>query len=108
MPAQIVSRACAGCSTIRWGRAPPGRAGAPAQVCGRREGLSSPITELLKQRTLEQIAKPGVIYPSKGEIETELGRNANYLAGIADLFKKYGIKGWEEPYERAEGAVGRL
>jgi uncharacterized protein (DUF885 family) len=57
-----------------------------------------PLTELLKQRELEQIAKPGVIYPSKGELETELGRNPNYVTGIADLFKKYGLTGWEGPY----------
>ena len=43
-----------------------------------------PFTELLKQRELEQIAKPGVIYPSKDEVQTELGRNSNYVDGIAD------------------------
>lgn len=57
-----------------------------------------PYADLLKERALTQIDKPGVIYPSKGEVETELGRNANYISGIADLFKKYGIKGWEQPY----------
>lgn len=60
---------------------------------------TKPYTELLKERTLAQIAKPGVIYPAKAEMETELGRNPNYVSGIADLFKKYGIKGWEQPYE---------
>jgi len=57
-----------------------------------------PLTELLKQRVLEQMAKPDVIYPSKIAIETELGRNANYLSGIADLFKKYQLIGWESAY----------
>lgn len=57
-----------------------------------------PFTELLKQREMEQIAKPGVIYPSKGELETELGRNSNYVEGIADLFKKYHLVGWEPAY----------
>lgn len=57
-----------------------------------------PFTELLKERTLEQMAKPGVFYPSKGQLETELGRDSNYVSGIADLFKKYDIKGWEKPY----------
>ena len=59
-----------------------------------------PITEVLKQRDLEQIAKPGIIYPSKDEVETELGRNSNYVEGIGKLFHKYGLKGWEEPYEK--------
>jgi len=59
-----------------------------------------PITEVLRQRELEQIAKPGIIYPSKDEVETELGRNSNYVEGIGKLFHKYGLKGWEEPYAK--------
>jgi uncharacterized protein (DUF885 family) len=59
-----------------------------------------PLTELLKQRELEQIAKPGVVYPSKGEIETELGRNSNYVEGIGALFTKYDLKGWEGSYAK--------
>ncbi|HEV8019358.1 MAG TPA: DUF885 domain-containing protein [Steroidobacteraceae bacterium] len=57
-----------------------------------------PLTEVLKQRDLEQMAKPGVIYPSKGQLETELGRNPNYVDGIAALFRKYGLRGWEAAY----------
>jgi hypothetical protein len=57
-----------------------------------------PFTELLKQRESEQMAKPGVIYPSKDELETELGRNSNYVDGIADLFNKYQLNGWEPAY----------
>jgi uncharacterized protein (DUF885 family) len=64
-----------------------------------------PFTKLLQQRAIEQIAKPGVIYPSKGEVETELGRNANYVQGIADLFKKYHIKGWEPAYARLKSEL---
>jgi len=59
-----------------------------------------PITTLLKQRALEQQSKPDVLYPSKEQIETELGRNANYIQGIGDLFKKYRLSGWEKPYAR--------
>jgi hypothetical protein len=67
----------------------------------------TPFTDLLRQRTLEQIAKagdqmakPGMIYPSKMEVETELGRNKNYVDGIAALFTKYKLTGWEEPYAK--------
>ncbi len=59
-----------------------------------------PFTDLLKQREMEQIAKPDVTYPSKGELETELGRDSNYVEGIAALFKKYNQTGWEEPYAK--------
>lgn len=58
------------------------------------------LTEILKQRVIEQMAKPGVFYPAKVEIETELSRNSNYLEGIADLCKEYKLAGWEEPYDK--------
>jgi uncharacterized protein (DUF885 family) len=59
-----------------------------------------PFTERLKERELQQIAKPGVIYPSKEQIETDLGRNSNYVDEIPTLFKKYNLTGWESAYER--------
>jgi uncharacterized protein (DUF885 family) len=60
----------------------------------------APFTDLLRKRELEQIAKPGVIYPSKDELDTELGRNSNYVDGIAALFKKYQLAGWEPAYAK--------
>ena len=69
----------------------------------RYAGLESgyqPFTELLKQRALAQMALPNVFYPSRGELETELGRNANYIEGISALFKKYGLKDWEGDYRK--------
>jgi hypothetical protein len=59
-----------------------------------------PFTELLKRRELEQISKPGVIFPSRDEVETELGRNSNYVDGIATLFKQYELKDWEAAYAK--------
>jgi uncharacterized protein (DUF885 family) len=56
-----------------------------------------PIAEILKQRVIEQMAKPGVIYPPRVEIETELGRDSNYLEGITALFEEYKLEGWQEP-----------
>ena len=83
------------------------RAAAVARLrkyAGEGPGLK-PLTELLKQRELEQIAKPGVIYPSKGQIETQLGRNSNYVEGIATLFNKYGLKGWDTAYGKLKGQL---
>jgi uncharacterized protein (DUF885 family) len=59
-----------------------------------------PFTERLKERESEQIAKAGAIFPSKEEVETDLGRNSNYIEGIATLFKKYNLTGWEPAYEK--------
>ena len=56
-----------------------------------------PFSDLLKQRIEEQMAKPGVVYPSAAQMETELGRDKNYVDGIQTLFTKYKLTGWEEP-----------
>jgi Bacterial protein of unknown function (DUF885) len=60
----------------------------------------TPFTEVLKQRETEKMAKPGMLYPSRGEIETELGRNQSYIDGMAALFTKYKLTGWQEPYAK--------
>ena len=75
----------------------------PAAVVRIKEyaGLApgyAPLTEILKQRTIEQMAKPGVVYPSRVEIETEMGRNSNYVDGVTALMEKYKLTGWQEPY----------
>ena len=57
-----------------------------------------PYAELVKQRTAEQLAKPGVFFPSKTLLENQLERNPNYLQGIPLLFKKYHLHGWEAAF----------
>ncbi len=75
----------------------------PAAVVRIREyaGLEpgyTAITEILKQRVMEQMAKPGVMYPAKMEMETEMARNSNYIEGIAALMQKNNLQNWQEPY----------
>lgn len=77
----------------------------PAAVVRIREyaGLDpnyKSLTEILKQRVQEQMVKPGILYPARVQIETELGRNSNYLDGIASLCEKYKLEGWSEPYAK--------
>ncbi len=64
-----------------------------------------PLTEILKQRVMEQMAKPGVVYPARTEIETELSRNSNYMEGIATLLEKYKLTGWQEPYDKLKSQL---
>jgi hypothetical protein len=64
-----------------------------------------PLAEILKQRVIEQMAKPGMVYPARTEIETELGRNSNYIEGIAALLEKYKLTGWQEPYNRLKSQL---
>lgn len=58
------------------------------------------LTDILKERVTQQMAKSGAFYPAKVEIETEMSRNSHYLDGIAALTKKYGLTGWEEPFAK--------
>ena len=69
------------------------------EYAGLEPGYTA-LTQILKQRTTEQMAKPGVIYPAKVEIETEMARNSNYVDGIAALMQKYKLTGWEEPFAK--------
>jgi len=64
-----------------------------------------PLADILKQRIMEQMAKPGVVYPARTEIETELARNSNYIEGIATLLQKYKLTGWQEPYEKLKSQL---
>jgi uncharacterized protein (DUF885 family) len=59
-----------------------------------------PLTEVLEERVKEQMAKPGVEYPSMIEMETELGRDKNYIDGMRQLFVKYKLSGWQEPFTK--------
>jgi len=74
------------------------------EYAGLQSGYK-PLAEILKQRVMEQMAKPGVVYPARTEIETELGRNSNYLDGIAALLKKYGLKNWQEPFGKLKAQL---
>jgi hypothetical protein len=64
-----------------------------------------PLAEILKQRVIEQIAKPGVVYPARTEIETELARDPNYMEGIATLLEKYKLTGWQEAFNKLKSQL---
>lgn len=74
------------------------------KYAGLEQGYK-PLTEILKQRVVEQVAKPGIVYPARVELETELSRNSHYLEGIASLCKEYKLSGWEEPYGKLKAQL---
>jgi len=65
----------------------------------------TPATELAKRYITAQMAVPDAVYPSRVRMETELGRNSNYIDGIADLFRKYKLTGWEPAYEKIKAQL---
>jgi hypothetical protein len=68
------------------------------KYAGLQDGYK-PLTFIYKNRTEQQMSKPNMIYPSKQSMEVELSRNASMVEGIAMLFKKYNIVGWEPAYD---------
>ena len=69
---------------------------------------TTPTTDQLKKLMELQMAKPNMIYPSRSRVETALSRNGLYIDGIASLFKKYNLQGWEEPYAKLKAEVDRV
>lgn len=69
------------------------------KYAGLTEGYE-PITTILQRRVESQMAKADVVYPSKQQMEVDLSRNPAIVAGIADLFRKYKLTGWEESYAK--------
>jgi uncharacterized protein (DUF885 family) len=57
-----------------------------------------PIASIWKDRITKQMLKPGMIYPSKQQMEVELSHNSSLVNGLEQLFKKYNVAGWEQPY----------
>jgi len=64
-----------------------------------------PLAEILKQRVIEQMAKPDMVYPARTEIETELARDPNYMEGIATMLEKYKLTGWQEPFNKLKSQL---
>lgn len=65
----------------------------------------APYTELVKQRIMAQLAKPGVFFPPRTLLENRLDRNPQYLKGIPLLFKKYHLHGWEAAFTALEAQL---
>ena len=65
----------------------------------------TPITDLARTYVLARMAQPGVTYPSRLRMETELARNQNYVDGIGDLFRKYKLTGWEPAFDRLKAEL---
>lgn len=59
-----------------------------------------PIAEILKQRLIDQMAKPEAVYPSTIEIEATLGQDKSYIDAIHQLLAKYKLTGWQNSYDK--------
>jgi len=67
------------------------------KYAGLTKGFNS-LTAIYQDRTARLLSKPGLTFPSKQEIELALSRNSSIVDGMADLFKKYHLQGWESTF----------
>ncbi|HWH40338.1 MAG TPA: DUF885 domain-containing protein [Usitatibacter sp.] len=58
-----------------------------------------PIAVLARQRIEEDMARPGLVGPYVDEVKQDIANTDLLLKGIADLFAKDGITGWEKDFE---------
>jgi hypothetical protein len=87
---------------------PPERRGAALVRLKRYAGLEpgyTPVLELARDRIRGRLADPALLGPPRAQLEKNLGNSAFYVDGIAKLFAKYGIAGWEEAHGRLREQV---
>lgn len=61
---------------------------------------TKPLTVLSEDFIRTKLADPKLLGPFKDQVERDLATNQTVVAGIGELFAKYGIKGYEEPYAK--------
>ena len=61
---------------------------------------TTPLTQLAMDRTREHLAKPGLQGPMADEVTRDLENISFFLTGLAQLFEKYQIAGYQEPMAR--------
>ncbi|WP_198118535.1 DUF885 domain-containing protein [Massilia rhizosphaerae] len=74
------------------------------RYAGREAGYT-PIATLVRARGEERLADKSLIGPYVREVEEGLNNNATYMNGIADLFKKAHVTGWESDFAALKAQV---
>jgi uncharacterized protein (DUF885 family) len=59
---------------------------------------TTPVTQLAEQYVRSRLSVKGLAGPFKDEVERDLANNKTYVEGLGQLFQKYKIAGYEEPY----------
>jgi uncharacterized protein (DUF885 family) len=75
------------------------------KYAGEEPGFK-PFTDVVKQRMMEQMAKPGVIYPSISEMESQLERNTFYINNLRSLFVTCKLTGWQTTFIKLQQELG--
>ena len=59
-----------------------------------------PMVKLAEDRTRERLSQPALLGPVREEVLRNLNTSPQFVEGIAQLFQKYKIAGYEEPYQQ--------
>ncbi|WP_036171352.1 DUF885 domain-containing protein [Massilia sp. 9096] len=70
-----------------------------------RDAGTTPIATLARARTEERLGDKSLIGPYVGEVEEALHNNATYMNGIAEMFKKANVTGWEADFDALKKQV---
>jgi hypothetical protein len=68
------------------------------RYAGREAGYK-PLAQTAEAYMRSEWAKPGRLPVFRGEIERNLNTSENYVKEIAELFRQYGLKGYQVDYE---------
>jgi hypothetical protein len=60
----------------------------------------TPIVEQAEARFREKLNTPGLLGPSKMEVEKDLGNTQTYITGIGLLLEKYKMQGYQDAYAK--------
>lgn len=93
----------AGLTTLLDDQNPPERWQAAAARLSKYAGLEEgyrPLTEVFRERMEAQMAKPGMIYPARVEVQNALDRDGQLLDGIHSLLEKHGVKDWQPAFAK--------
>jgi len=69
------------------------------RYAGMEEGYT-PVAVLAEQRIRERFSVPGLLGPSKAEVEKDLANTGFFISGIEKLFQKYSIDGYQEAFAK--------
>src|SRR5262249_587101 len=66
----------------------------------------TPFAELAEGRTRERLPEKQLVGPTREEVERALSQSDTYVKGIAQLFDKYKIDGYQQPLDQLTKQLG--
>jgi hypothetical protein len=67
----------------------------------------TPLTQQAEDRFLEKVKTPGLLGPSRKEVEKDLQNTGTYITGIGLLLEKYKLQGYQEAFGKLREQLTR-